>query len=165
MFNLRAIVDVPFVVVGGVAARLYAPERQTDDIDILVADRDAARLQGQLLAAGAVKQRDLTIGGSAWRLPDGTVLDVLTSGEAWAGEAVGSAVPGPDGLPIVSLPFLVLLKMISSRAIDVADVSRLLGAADEHSLQSVRAVIGRFLPDASEDVESLAVLGRLELEG
>ena len=41
MFDLRSLVSGPFLVVGGVATRLYAPERMTDDLDVLVAMNEA----------------------------------------------------------------------------------------------------------------------------
>lgn len=44
VFNLSSIITVPFVVVGGVATRLYAPERMTDDLDVLILTEDGAVL-------------------------------------------------------------------------------------------------------------------------
>ena len=41
VFDLRTITKVPFVVIGGVATRLYAPERVTDDLDILIEAKNA----------------------------------------------------------------------------------------------------------------------------
>jgi hypothetical protein len=67
-----------------------------------------------------------------------------------------------DGLPVIGLPYLVLMKVKASRTQDLADVSRMLGGADEGALAEVRGVIERFWPEAMEDVESLVVLGRLE---
>jgi hypothetical protein len=41
VFDLRTIIkQTPFVVVGGVATRLYMPERMTLDLDILVLAED-----------------------------------------------------------------------------------------------------------------------------
>ena len=164
MFNLSAIVTVPFVVVGGVATRLYAPERTTDDLDVLVRTDDAALLYQELTAAGGKRIGSLSVGGSEWRLPDGTTLDVLESDAPWAAEAVQSHVAGPDGLPVIALPFLTLMKMQASRGIDIGDLTRMLGGADEQALALVRRVVRRHMNDAAEDLESLIALGRLEYE-
>lgn len=73
----QLIKDVPFAVVGGVATRLYMPERMTLDLDIII-PADRAQLAYQNLRdAGATKVSDLTIPGSQWNLPNGTSLDVL----------------------------------------------------------------------------------------
>nr|MDQ2687163.1 hypothetical protein [Armatimonadota bacterium] len=69
---------------------------------------------------------------------------------------------GPDGLPIIALPYLALMKMRASRGIDIGDLTRMLGGADEDSLEQTRRVIGKYLPDGMEDLESLILLGRLE---
>ena len=164
VFNLNAIVTIPFVVVGGVATRLYSPERMTDDLDILVHAENAERLADDLAQAGAHFLGGLSIGGSQWRLPDGTLLDVLFSNEPWVEEALRAPVVAPDGLPVISLPYLVLMKILSSRGIDLGDLTRMLGGADEHALYAVRSVIQTYAPDAVDDLESLIMLGRLEYE-
>lgn len=162
MFNLASVVTTPFVVVGGVATRLYAPERMTDDLDVLIHADDAARLYEELARAGGQRVGSFSVGGSEWRLPDGTTLDVLEGVEPWTGEAIRSSETGPDNLPIVGLPYLVLMKMLASRGIDIGDLTRMLGGADENSLGQVRQVIETYLPDGLDDLESLLLLGRLE---
>jgi len=164
VFDLRRLVSVPFLVVGGVATRLYAPERMTDDLDVLVAAADAETLYEELMHGGAMKAGRLAIGGSHWLLPDGTPLDVLEEDAAWVAEAMAAPSPGPDGLPVIALPYLVLLKMRASRGIDIGDLTRMLGAADEADLERTRQVIRTHLSDAEEDLESLIQLGRLEYD-
>lgn len=164
VFDLRTIVTVPFVVVGGVATRLYAPERMTDDLDILAQGENTEHLADELTQAGAQFLGRLSIGGSSWRLPDGTLLDVLFSSESWVTDALHAPVVAPDGLPVIGLPYLVLMKMLSSRGIDLGDLTRMLGGADEHALRAVRSVIQTYAPDAADDLESLIMLGRLEYE-
>lgn len=52
--------------------------------------------------------------------------------------------------------------MRASRGIDIGDLTRMLGAADEADLEEVRRVIRTHLSDAEGDLESLIQLGRLE---
>lgn len=162
--NIKAIIKKTlFVVVGGIATRLYMPERMTDDIDILVLTQDAANLYRELEQAGSHRVGELSIGGCTWELPDGTYLDVLESNDTWVKEAINNYNLAPDGLPIIGLPYLVLMKIKASRGIDMGDLTRMLGGADENNLQLVRRVIKVFLPDAVEDLESLIMLGKLEM--
>lgn len=55
------------------------------------------------------------------------------------------------------------MKLAASRAPDVADLSRMLGAADEATLQRVRDVVQQYRREDLADLESLIALGRLEL--
>lgn len=164
VFDLRRLVSVPFLVVGGVATRLYAPERMTDDLDILVASASASLVYEELHRGGAAKQGQLAIGGSHWLLPDGTLLDVLEEDAAWVEEALAAPASGPDNLPVIALPYLVLMKLRASRGIDIGDLTRILGAASEDDLEKTRRVIKTYLNDAVEDLESLIQLGRFEYE-
>ncbi len=160
----RIIQKTPFAVVGGVATRLYMPERMTLDIDILVSSQDAPGLYQELNEANGKKIGMLTIGSSSWQLPDGTVLDVIESLEAWVPQAIQNPNIDPTGLPIIALPYLVLMKLQASRAQDIADLSRMLGGAEEALLGQVRTVVKTHMDDAAEDLESLIVLGKLEYQ-
>nr|WP_232225068.1 nucleotidyl transferase AbiEii/AbiGii toxin family protein [Dactylococcopsis salina] len=161
--NLREIIkQVPFVIVGGVATRLYMPERMTVDIDILVKAEDARLVYEDLEQAGGKKEGNLSIPGSQWTLNDGTCIDILEVADAWGIEAIEHPNYAPDGLPVIALPYLVLMKLLAGRSQDLADVSRMLGGATEVQLEEVRAVINQYLSNAVEDLESLIMLGRLE---
>jgi hypothetical protein len=160
----RIIQETPFVIVGGVATRLYMPERMTLDIDILVSTQDAPGLYRELNQASGKKIGLFTIGGSSWQLADDTVLDVIESSEAWVTQAVQNPNIDPPGLPIIALPYLVLMKLQASRAQDIADLSRMLGGADEALLEQVRTMVKTYMDDAAEDLESLIVLGKLEYQ-
>ena len=163
--DLQALLHgVPFVVVGAMAARLYMPERMTQDIDVLVLVDDLAACEQQLQQAGCHKISELSIGGASWELPDGTELDVIASESSWARMAVDEPVMADTGLPTISLPYLVVMKLLSGRAQDIADLTRMLGAADDDMLEQVRAAVAEHVPDAMEDVESMIVLGRMEYE-
>ncbi len=156
--------ETPFVVVGGVATRLYMPERTTLDVDILVLAEDREICEEELRQAGCKKVGDLTIGGATWTLPDGTELDVIVSDAPWAREALTHPVLDGHGVPTVSLPYLILMKLYSGRVQDIADITRMLGAADEEQLQQVRRTVAGYMPDALEDIESMIVLGKMEYE-
>jgi hypothetical protein len=63
--NLNNIIkQAPFVVVGGVATRLYMPERMTLDLAILVRAEDADLIYQDLAKAKGQKIGDLSIPGS-----------------------------------------------------------------------------------------------------
>ena len=161
--NLNDIIkQAPFVVVGGVATRLYMPERMTLDLDILVRAEDAQLVYKDIGRANGQKIGDLSIAGTQWRLDDGTSLDVLEFEGDWVVEAINSPNYAPDGLPVIDLPYLVLMKLIAGRSQDIADISRMLGVAEDLQLQRVKKVINQYLPHAIEDLESLVVLGKLE---
>ena len=163
MTNIKRIIQKTlFVVVGGIATRLYMPERMTDDVEILVLTQDAANLYRELEQAGSTRTGELSIGGSTWELPDSTYLGVIESRDSWVREAITNPNKAPDGLPIIGLPYLVLMKLQASRGIDIGDLTRMLGGADETALRLVRRAVQDCLPDAVEDLESLIVLGKLE---
>jgi len=163
--NLKQFVQqTAFVVVGGIATRLYMPERTTLDLDILVLAEDAPLLYRELQQANSQQLGILSIGKTTWQLPDRAMLDVIESGEPWVEAAIEKPVWSPDGLPIIALPYLVIMKLQVSLVQDLADISRMLGGADEETLAGVRTVISSYLADAVEDLESLIELGKLEYE-
>ncbi|MDO8674142.1 MAG: hypothetical protein Q7O66_22245 [Dehalococcoidia bacterium] len=159
-----------YVVVGGTATSLYMPLRTTKDVDILVSEQDASLVEQALLKAGASKigslgfTSSLGLGGTSWALADDTELDVLLSGHAWVKHALAHPNRDAAGLPIVALPYLVLMKLDASRSMDVGDLGRMLGGASEADLAKVRTVVKKHLPEASEDLESLIQLGKLEFQ-
>jgi hypothetical protein len=141
------------------------PERMTQDLDILVARANAEEVHARLRSAGFVYLQALSIGGTTWRAPDGRLLDVVESAEPWVPEALGQLQTDPQGLPVLSLPYLVLMKVQAGRTQDLADASRMLGLASAKLRQATRQVVERWQPDALEDLESLIILGELELGG
>ena len=162
--NIKAIIKTtPFVVIGGIATRLYMPERMTEKIEILVLTEDADNIYRELAEAGSIKVGELSIGGSSWQLPDGNILDVLESQQPWVAVAIANPNTAPDNLPIIGLPYLILMKLQASRGIDMGDLTRMLGGADKTALELVRKTVKTYLPDAVEDLESLIVLGKLEM--
>lgn len=68
----------------------------------------------------------------------------------------------PTGEPIIALPYLCLLKLEASRPQDLADLSRMLGGADDAMLDEARRVVDSYRGADRDDVASLIVLGKLE---
>lgn len=157
--------DLPFAIVGGVATRLYMPERNTVDIDVAVLAADAARADQSLRKAGYAFQGPLTISGSSWKAPNQVPLDLIGLLEPWGPAALSAARQNLDGqgLPIMPLPCLVIMKMRSARGVDVGDVGRMLGLAGPDEVARVRDMITSLDPDLLDDMESLLAMGRLEM--
>jgi hypothetical protein len=166
--DLRQVLDgTSWAVIGAVATRLYMPERATRDLDILVLATSAAEVARRLANAGFIHVGPLAIGGSTWTAPNGTPIYVIEVDEVWASRAIAEAQTNRDrgGAPVVTLPFLVLMKLAASRVQDLADVSRMLGASSNADRAAVRQVVHEYAPDLREDLESLIQLGLLESEG
>jgi len=163
--DLRSIlVDIDWSIVGGVATRAYMPERVTQDLDVLVKADDGNRVLQRLQAAGFTLESKLAIPGYQLRSPEGVEIDLLLGNAPWLDEALAQPSKDPAGYPVLGLPYLVLLKLAASRAQDVADVSRMLGWANDEQLDEVRAVVARYSPQDAEDLESLIFIGRQERE-
>jgi hypothetical protein len=161
--DLRDILaGLDWVIAGGVATRAYMPERMTKDLDILVKVADAGKARRMLQAAGYLEESELAIPGYQLRSPEGVAVDLLLSDAPWLDEALSRPGQDPAGYPVLGLPYLVLLKLTSSRSQDVADVSRMLGWASDETLNEVRAVVARYSPQDSEDLESLIFIGQQE---
>jgi hypothetical protein len=160
------LAGLKWAVVGAVAARNYMPERATRDMDILILAADSSVVAARLEAASFQRVGDLTIGGTSWRTPDGTPLDVIEGRDAWCSPALNDAATNlsNDGTPVLTAPYLVLMKLLSGRVQDIADVTRILGGLDDSALGQVEATIRRHGADLSEDLESLIALGKLEYE-
>jgi hypothetical protein len=163
---VEMLAGLRWAVVGAVATRMYMAERATRDLDILILPSDTAAVADRLESAGYRRQGSLTIGGSAWVAPDGTPLDVIEGREAWCLEGLAEAASNLDehATPVLTAPYLVLMKLYAGRVQDVADVTRILGGLKDSDIDLVRAVIMRYAADMSEDLESLIALGRLERE-
>ncbi|HOT92647.1 MAG TPA: hypothetical protein PLJ78_17210 [Anaerolineae bacterium] len=162
--DLRSILQgIPWLIVGGVATRAYMPERATQDMDILIRRADADRVWQKLQSAGYTRVSELAIPGFVARSPDNIELDVLYGDAAWLDEALQHPETDAAGYPVIGLPYLVLMKLASARAQDMADLARMLGLASEERLAQVRDVVRRYAPDETEDLEALIYLGQLEV--
>lgn len=55
------------------------------------------------------------------------------------------------------------MKFQSGRVLDIADITRMLGQANAGNLDAVRALFKKYCPSDLSDLESLVLLGKLEL--
>lgn len=158
--------DIPWAAVGAVATRMYMPERVTRGLDVAVAAGDALAARRRLAGAGFRLRRELSIPGVSWESPEGAEIAMIELAEAWGVDALREAQMNRDlqGLPVLPLPYLVLLKYRAGRTVDIGDIPRILGPADEAQLAQVRALFAREVPGEQDDLESLIRLGKLEMQ-
>lgn len=157
-----------FAVVGAVGTRLYAPERATRDLDIVIALRDVEECERRLEAGGWERLGTLGIGGSTWSSAQGQDVDVVVGREEWWPAIIEEAQNNRDlqGLPVAPLKAQVWLKLRAGRSVDAGDLSRLLGLATDQQIAEVRAFLYEHAdPLDTQDFESLVQLGRLEFGG
>ncbi len=159
--TLALRLSIPYLVVGGIAASYYMPGRITSDIDILIHEADAAQAMHDLTAAGANLHGALTIAGTSWTLDDGIGLDLLTSRAPWIARAF-AAPRSWQGIPLIDLPYLAMLKMVSGRRRDEADVTGMLAYATDDALMRVRHLVSAEMPGRVEDLEAYLFIGRAE---
>jgi hypothetical protein len=161
--DLRPILaDVDWVIAGAVATRAFMPERVTHDLDVLARASDEKLIIDRLQTAGFELVGSLAIPGYAFQTQEGDEVDILLGSQPWLEEALAAPAQDSAGLPVLALPYLVLMKLESGRVQDLADVTRMLGWADDETLAVVRDVVTRHRPVEIEDIESFIYLGRLE---
>lgn len=151
---------------GAVAANAYMPPRYTADIDLAVTLDELGRAGDAMRAAGWSYAGDLRLyedlEGTAWTSADRDV-DLIGLPREWGRAAVEAAQTNIlDGLPTLTLSFVVLTKLISGRMQDAADITRMLGAASEAQRDSVRGVVARWRPEDLADLEQMIAAGKLE---
>jgi hypothetical protein len=93
---------------------------------------------------------------------DDVEVDLLLGDQPWLDGALAQPTTDPADYPVLDLPYLALLKLAASRTQDLADIAQMLGWADEEQLTAVRAVVERYAPADSEDLEALIFLGQQE---
>ncbi len=165
----RDLDEVPHALIGAAATNAYMAPRMTNDLDVAVEAGDLSQAEQLLAASGYERVGDLSmsldpnLAGSQWLSPSGELVDLVGIGHRWAATAIGEAEQHRlQGLPIMPLPYLVLMKLISSRAIDTADLQRVLGAAPEGQWEAVRELVARLLPRDLDDLDALRQIGLWE---
>jgi hypothetical protein len=165
---LQVFGDLPYAVIGAVAANQYMPERTTTDIDFAITNQDQPVIESALTAAGWRKGHALNLNpplsGWAWSSPQGFTADLLTVPGSWGQRLVETASHNlVGGLRMATLPHLVVLKLFSGRMSDVGDIGRMLGHQPPDTIAVVRALVAKLLPAVDlEDLDQIIELGRLE---
>jgi len=153
-----------WAVVGAVATRAYMPERMTSDFKVLVHPEAGDEALARLRSSGFRLATELSIPGCTLQAPDGTEIHLLLVPFVWIDDAFQRLRRDAAGFPVLDLPYLVLMKLETSRAQDLADLSKMLGLAADEELDRTRECVARYMPEASEDLESLIYLGQLEMK-
>jgi hypothetical protein len=164
--------DLPYAIIGGIATTFYMPARNTEDLDLLILADDAERLE-QALAQQSwtklenihIRSEGIEIGGGAWRSEEGELLDLLyTPDLPWARAALqlSNTVITPDGLRVIALPYLILLKLLARRNRDVLDIEEMLQYCDEQKIAEIRFVIAEIMPALSEDLEQHIAIAQMD---
>jgi hypothetical protein len=163
--DLRPILkEIDWAIIGGVATRAYMPERMTKDLDVLVHKDDGEEVIARLKQAGYRTKSRLAVPGYLMISPEGVEVDVLFGDDPWLRKALAQPSKDPAGYPVIGMPYLVLMKITAQRAQDWADASRMVGWASDADLDEVRAVVAKYSPEDSEDLESLIFIGKKEQE-
>jgi hypothetical protein len=155
---------IPWAIFGRVATRAYMPEQATRELDILVSETDGDQILGRLQQAGYQLLSPLRLPGHALRSPEGIQVNAYFGRQPWLEPALQSPTYDPAGFPVLALPYLILTRLLAPRIKDWADIARMLGLASDEELDEARAVITRYSPEDSQDLESFIILGRKELE-
>lgn len=167
--SVRALQDqgVRVAVTGAVAANAYMPARQTGDLDLAVSKIDLGRSGESLASAGWRFLGDLRLydglSGTAWGRGSDEI-DLIGLPGTWGRSAITLAQDNRavNDLPTLTMPYVVVMKLVAARPQDTADIARMLGAASDAALDEVRAVVRRSRPADLEDLEQMVAAGRLE---
>lgn len=163
---------IPFIVIGGVATRAYAPERATKDIDFMVEHDRYTDALAQLRKHGFAKSEDLffpntSLGlyGEAWN-KEHLEIDLMSSPQEWCKQAFRGRVEDQTGLRVIPLPYLVLMKFDAARGVDQGDLTRMLGLLDDAKIEQVIKVVERYSgdPSVADEIRQYAELGRWEMQ-
>jgi hypothetical protein len=186
----RSILRTPFAVTGGVATRLYMPERFTDDLDLIIPADTGPACARALRAVHARLLGPHPVGGMRWWLPpdfptdapstdprwdflesvayesaapanERQSLDVLALSTPWLAEALATAIAGPTGLPVLTLPYLALMKLTSARLNDIADLCRMLRSAKQPVVEALTHVVQRYTPETAPLLADILATVRL----
>lgn len=163
--NLFNLSSRRFAVCGGWAVNYYARPRYTQDLDIVILIQDIERWDAFLQDQGWHRTGQLSIGG--WTYTNGTLeLDVLAINDSWVSQAINEAQNNVrDGIPILPLPWLVLMKLNAGRTGDQADISRMLGTLSLAEFQQVIQILAPWTSaEDREDLDALYQLGQLEIQ-
>ena len=158
---------IPHAIIGGVAVCMHGYQRNTVDVDLLVAAGQAADVRGAMEAAGFKWSDDR----AEFRSPSGVPVQFLTAADR-AGPGSEVRLPDPadelaitqiEGLPVLSLAKLIESKIACGEGSlrrthkDFADVVELIAKHDlnrsfaRHLHKSIRATFRRLVGQARSE--------------
>ncbi|MEO1386699.1 MAG: hypothetical protein AAFV85_04880 [Cyanobacteria bacterium J06634_6] len=162
--KLRALLpkSLRYVVVGGMASAQYQPARFTEDIDLMVLSEESTTVEQALRSAGWAQLGVISFGGSSWQSQNGELIDLLHApDQSWVTAALNAPVMTPEGLPIIDLPYLLILKLSATRAVDISDIVGMLQHASDAEKQRIRQTIETYRSDLLEDFDQFDAIAQL----
>jgi hypothetical protein len=154
--------DIPWLVTGGVATRAYMPERSTNDIDIVIRRSDCTRAWSRFREAGFSVASTLDAPYFVARAIETPEVDVICGDFPWLEKALQTPKRDAANLPIIGLPYLIIMKLRANRGVDIGDMTRMLGLAPESEIDRVRETVKEYAPEDADDLEALIILGKME---
>jgi hypothetical protein len=156
--------DIPWAITGGIATRAYMPERSTKDIDIVLSRDDCERAWAAFRDAGFHVAPALDAPYFVARSPEIPEVDVICVDFPWLNEALANTHLDEAGMPVLALPYLIIMKLMANRGVDIGDMTRMLGLASDEDLDRVREAVRTYAPEDMDDLEALILLGRMEFK-
>jgi hypothetical protein len=124
---------VPHALIGGLAVGMHGHPRATKDLDFLVGDQAFATTSPFLVFRPELAEV-ARVGFSDFV--------AIPPGLPWLEEELAAS----EGVPVISLPGLILLKLVAFRAQDRADIAALL-QGDDARLAEVNDYLAARAPD------------------
>jgi hypothetical protein len=129
----------PCAILGGLAMQLYGSDRLTKNVD-LVSDRliDPDK--------PLMKDHPLSFGGTVFKTPHGIDVDWIVRADEYQGlyEAALGSAEEVEGLPVISIEHLAVIKFGAGRPKDYEDLMFLLVHADLE-FKKARKLVHKFL--------------------
>ncbi len=131
---------VAYALIGGCARNVYAPPRNTRDVDLAVAlsGDEYVRLASALVAEGFTRKTETRNGTEASDPPDvamfsddtGGRIDLLIAHTPFERQAIARATPAffdelAITLPVVRIEDLIVYKLLSARPHDLVDIEEM----------------------------------------
>ena len=142
--RMLAAAGIRHALAGALAANAYRSRpRTTEDIEFLVGDEPLESHPG---------------GFVTMRVPvvefDGIAIDQVPLGDALRALEEGlTHAPVSDGVPIVSLVTIVVIKLLAGRTQDLADIEAIASSGADREM--LRAAVRQLVPDRAETLERL----------
>ena len=154
--------DLSYVIGGGIASAHYQPARFTEDVVLMVLAEEATVVEQALQAAGWSRLGIVSFGGSSWQSAKGELIDLLHApNQSWVTAALDAPVKTSEGLQIIDLPYLIILKLSATRAVDISDIVGMLQHASDDERVRIRQVIETHRSDLLEDFEQFSAIAQL----